>query len=68
MSEKIETNPTSPKFKVNDRVKITKYKSTFSKGYSESWSREIFIVDSASRTNPQTYEIKEQRQNNRNFL
>ena len=28
----IETNPKAPKFKVNDRVRITKYKSIFSKG------------------------------------
>ena len=25
--EKIETNPKAPKFKVNDRVRITKYKN-----------------------------------------
>ena len=27
LTEKIETNPKAPKFKVNDRVKITKYKN-----------------------------------------
>ena len=46
LTEKIETNPKSPKFKVNDRVRITKYKNIFSKGYTENWSREIFIIDS----------------------
>ena len=30
LTEKIETNPKAPKFKVNDRVRITKYKNTFS--------------------------------------
>ena len=34
-----ETNPEVPKFKINDRVRITKYKNTFSKGYTENWSR-----------------------------
>ena len=37
LTEKIETNPKSPKFKVNDRVRITKYKNIFSKGYTENW-------------------------------
>ena len=34
----------TPKFKVNDRDKITKYKNVFSNGYIENWSREIFIT------------------------
>ena len=45
-TEKIETNAKAPKFKINDRVRITKYRNMFSKGYTENWSREIFIVDS----------------------
>ena len=32
LTEKIETNPKAPKFKVNGRVRITKYKNIFSKG------------------------------------
>ena len=35
LTEKIETNRKLPKFKVNDRVRITKYKNVFSKGYTE---------------------------------
>ena len=58
LTEKIETNPKAPKFKVNDRVRITKYKNIFSKGYAENWSREIFIIDSVLKTNPWTYNIK----------
>ena len=30
----------------------------FSKGYTESWSREIFINDSISKANPWTYKIR----------
>ena len=52
LTEKIETNPKAPKFKVNDRVRITKYKNIFSKGYTKNWSREIFIVDNVLKTNP----------------
>ena len=40
LTEKIETNVTASKFK----VRITKYKNIFSKGYTKTWSREIFII------------------------
>ena len=59
MNETIETNPKAPKFKSDDRVRITKYKNIFSKGYTKNWSREIFIIDSVSKTNPWTYKIKD---------
>ena len=45
LTEKIETNPKAPKFKVNDRVRITTYRNISSKGYTEYWSREIIIID-----------------------
>ena len=45
-TEEIETESKGPKFKVGDRVKITKYKNIFNKGYSENWSREILFIDS----------------------
>ena len=47
-------NPKAPKFKVNDRVRITKHKNLFSKGYTGNWSRQIFIIDSVLKTNPWT--------------
>ena len=46
LAEKIEINPKAPKFKANDRVRITKYKNIFSKDYTENLLREIFIIDS----------------------
>ena len=58
LTEKIETNFKTPKFKVNDRVRITKYKNIFSKGYIENWSREIFVTDPVLKTNPWTYKLK----------
>ena len=36
LSEKIETNHKAPEFKMNDRVRITKYKNIFSKGNTEN--------------------------------
>ena len=59
LTEKIKINPKAPKYKVNDRVRITNYKNIFSKGYTENWSTEIFIIDTVLKTNPWTYEIKD---------
>ena len=36
LTENIETNPKAPKFKVNDRVRVTNYKNVSSKGYTEN--------------------------------
>ena len=55
LTEKIETNHKAPKFKVNDRVRITKYKNIFSKGYTKYWSGEIIVIDSVLKTNPWTF-------------
>ena len=52
LTEPNETNSKVPKFKVNDEVRIAKYKNIFIKGYTENWSREIFIIDSILKTNP----------------
>ena len=52
LNEKIQINRKAPKFKVNDRVRITKSKNIFRKLYTENWSNEIFIINSASKNNP----------------
>ena len=59
LTKKIVTDPKFPKFKVNDRVRITEYKDIFNKGYTENWSREIFIIDFVLKTNSWTYKIKD---------
>ena len=59
LTEEIESGHKAPKFKVSDRVRITKCKSIFRKGYFENWSREIFLVDSVLKTNPWTFKIKD---------
>ena len=58
LTEKIETSSKAPKFKINDRIRITKYKNIFRKGYTENWSREIFIIDSVLNANHWIYKIK----------
>ena len=59
LTENIETNHKAPKFKVNDRVRITKCKNILSKGYTENRSREIIIIDSVLKTNTCTYKTKD---------
>ena len=41
-----------PKFKVGDKVRISKYKrKVFDKGYTPNWTEEIFVVDKIQFTN-----------------
>ena len=47
------------RFKVGDRVRISKFKNIFAKGYTPNWSREIFIVNKINDTVPYTYNIKD---------
>ena len=47
------------RFKVGDRVRTSKSKNIFAKGYTPNWSREIFIVDKINDTVPYTYNIKD---------
>ena len=48
---------TKPKFKVGDRVRISKYKNIFAKGYTQNWSEEVFIVSKIKNTVRWTYVI-----------
>jgi hypothetical protein len=45
-------------FKIGDYVRLAIKKSIFEKGYSASWSEEIFIISFLNPSNPQTYKIK----------
>ena len=42
-----------------NKIRITKYKNIFSEGFIKNQSRKIFVIDSVSETNPQTYKIKD---------
>ncbi|KAF0706079.1 Uncharacterized protein FWK35_00030764 [Aphis craccivora] len=52
-----------PKLKVNDRVRISKYKHIFSKTYTPNWTTEIFTVSKVLQTNPLTYQLKDASDN-----
>ena len=56
LTENIQSNPKAPKFKVNDREGIKKYKNIFCEGQNEYWSRKIFIIEPV--LSPWTYKIK----------
>ena len=47
------------KFKVGDRVRISKFKNIFAEGYTPNWSKEIFIVDKINDTVPYTCKLKD---------
>ena len=54
-----EHNEKDSRFKVGDRVKISKFKNIFAKGYTPNWSNEIFIVNKINDTIPYTYNLKD---------
>ena len=54
-----EHNEKDSRFKVGDRVRISKFKNIFAKGYNPNWSTEIFIVDKINDTVPYTYNLKD---------
>ena len=54
-----EINNKDPKFKVGDRVRISKYKTIFAKGYMPNWSEEVFVIKKVKNTVPWTYVIND---------
>ncbi|XP_015123245.1 uncharacterized protein LOC107045463 [Diachasma alloeum] len=47
------------KFKVGERVRISKYKNIFEKGYTPNWTTEIFTIDEVVNTDPVTYKLRD---------
>ena len=54
-----DSNVTKPKFKVDDRVRISKYKNIFAKGYTQNWSEEVFVISKIKNTVPWTYVVSD---------
>ena len=54
-----ESNEKSARFSIGDRVRISKFKNIFAKGYTPNWSKEIFVVSQVKNTVPWTYELKD---------
>lgn len=51
------------KFKINDYVRISKFKSLFEKGYMPNWTTEIFQISKIQYTQPITYLLKDLENN-----
>lgn len=45
------------KFKIGDKVRISKEKSHFEKGYTAKWTREHFLIHNVLPTSPPVYKI-----------
>ena len=48
-----------PKFKVGDHVRMSKYKNIYTKGYTQNWPEEIFMISKIKNTVPWTYVISD---------
>ena len=55
----VDSNEKDPKFQVDDRVRISKYKKIFAKGYTPNWSEEVFVISKIKNTAPWTYVISD---------
>ena len=56
---KKESNDKNPKFKVGDRVRISKYKNIFPKRYMPNQSEETFVIQKIKNTVPWIYVIND---------
>ena len=54
-----EINNKNPKFKIDDIVRISKYKNIFAKGYVWSWSGEVLVIKKVKNTVPWTYVVSD---------
>ena len=48
----VDVNDKDPKFKVEDLVRISKYKIIFAKEYTPNWSDEVFVVSKIKNAVP----------------
>ena len=52
---KINKNEKIPKFQVGDYVRVPDKRNIYSKGYTTNWNRELFKIHKINPTNPVTY-------------
>jgi hypothetical protein len=55
----LEANNDKPRFKVGDKVRISRTKGLFEKGYLPNWSEALYIIDKVKKTNPYTYTVQD---------
>ena len=54
-----EHNEKDSRFKIGDKVRISKFKNIFAKVCTPNWSTEIFIIDKINDTVPYTYNLQD---------
>ena len=50
-----------PKFKVGDRVRVSKFDLPFRKGYKHQFTKKVFEIVAISSKKPPTYTIKDEQ-------
>ena len=55
--DRLKIHDINPKFSVGDKVRISKKKAIFEKGYTTRWTEEIFTITKIQNTKPVTYKI-----------
>lgn len=55
-----EKNPPQ-KYQIGDKVRISKYKHIFTKGYLPNWTNEVFTIHRVQPTYPETYILKDNK-------
>ena len=55
--ELAEKTVVPPKFKVGDKVRVSRYKSTFAKGYEMTFHNEIYTIYKVFRGSPTVYKL-----------
>ena len=60
--EHLEIRDVKPNFSIGDKVRISKKKKTFEKGYTTRWTEEIFTIVEVKHTSPVTYKIADLNQ------
>ena len=57
-SDEIYKPVKKPKFRIGDKVRISKYKrKLFDKGFTPNWTEEVFVIDEILHTEPITYRV-----------
>ena len=57
-SDEIYKPVKKPKFRIGDKVRISKYKrKLFDKGFTPNWTEEIFVINQILHTKPVTYRV-----------
>ena len=57
-SDEIYKQVKKPKFRIGNKVRISKYKrKLFDKGFTPNWTEEVFVINEILHTKPVTYRL-----------